>query len=81
MRHIFLLAAALVLPAPSMAQVAAASSATVPAMTAADTQLAAFFDVYDKAQLARSPQGQSYRGIKTDQDKWNDESDAAATKP
>lgn len=78
MRHIFLLAAALVLPVPSMAQVAAASSATVPAITAADTQLAAFFDAYDKAQLARSPQGQSYRGIKTDQDKWNDESDAAA---
>ena len=76
MRHILLLAAALVLPlnapplwAQPVAPVAAAE---------ADARLAAFFDAYDKAQLARSPQGQSYRGIKTDQDKWDDNSDAAA---
>ncbi|KAB7647741.1 DUF885 domain-containing protein [Polymorphobacter fuscus] len=81
MRHIYLLAAALILPAPLLAQAPAPAAAAAPAAkpaTAADAELAAFFDAYDKAQLARSPQGQSYRGIKTDQDKWNDGSDAAA---
>jgi uncharacterized protein (DUF885 family) len=81
MRHHLLIAAALLLPAPLAAQTAAspaaAPAAAIPAVTQADTELAAFFDAYDKAQLARSPQGQSYRGIKTDQDKWNDNSDAA----
>ena len=76
MRHLFLLAAAMVLPAPSMAQTAA--PLPVAAATQADTELAAFFDSVDKAQLARNPQMQSYRGIKTDQDKWGDNSDAAA---
>jgi uncharacterized protein (DUF885 family) len=76
MRSIFLLAAALILPAPMMAQTPA--PVAVAAATAADTELAAFFEAYDKASLARSPQMQSYRGIKTDQDKWDDGSDAAA---
>lgn len=76
MRHILLLAAALVLPAPMLAQTAA--PATAVAATKADAELAAFFDAYDKASLARSPMMQSYRGIKTDQDKWDDGSEAAA---
>jgi uncharacterized protein (DUF885 family) len=75
MRHHLLLAAALLLSGPVVAQPAVAP-ATVPAASV-DAQLAAFFDGYDKAQLARSPQSQSYRGIKTDQDKWDDNSDAA----
>ncbi len=71
-----LLAAAFVLPAPLFAQ-----SAPVAAVAATpDAQLAQFFDAYDKAQLARSPTGQSYRGIKTDYDKWDDDSDAAEQK-
>lgn len=41
--------------------------------------LDAFFDEYDRARLARSPQGQSYRNIKTDYDKWDDPSDAASS--
>ncbi len=74
MRHHLLIMAALLLPAPLAAQNAAPATTAV---ATADADLAAFFDAYDKAQLARSPQGQSYRGIKTDYDKWNDNSDAA----
>ena len=74
MRYNLLIAAALLLPSPLFAQVAPVA---VLSATTADSELAAFFDAVDKAQLARSPQGQSYRGIKTDQDKWNDNSDAA----
>lgn len=74
MRYNLLIAAALLLPSPLFAQVAPVA---VRSATTADSELAAFFDAVDKAQLARSPQGQSYRGIKTDQDKWNDNSDAA----
>ncbi len=59
-------------PAAALAQPATAAMAESPA----DAELAAFFDAYDKASLARSPLGQSYRGIKTDQDKWDDNSDA-----
>lgn len=80
MRHHLLLAAALILAVPAVAQTVTAPPAaptTAAPATAADVQLAAFFDAYDKAQLARSPQGQSYRGIKTDQGKWDDNSDAA----
>lgn len=75
MRHHLLIAAALIIPSPVLAQPAPVAAATT--TQTADAQLAAFFDAVDKAQLARSPQGQSYRGIKTDQDKWNDNSDAA----
>ena len=75
MRISLLLAAALLLPVPLAAQVPAPVAATP---SQADAQLAAFFDAYDKAQLARSPQGQSYRGIKTDYGKWDDNSEAAA---
>ena len=65
----------LVIAAPAQAQVPA--PAVVSAQSQDDVALAAFFDAYDKAQLARSPQFQSYRGIKTDYDKWDDNSDAA----
>ena len=75
MRHILLFAAALILPAPLLAQAAAPVAV---AAKQADAELAAFFDAFDKASLARSPMMQSYRGIKTDQDKWDDGSDAAA---
>jgi len=44
----------------------------------ADAELASFFEAFDQAELARAPQSQSYRGIKTDYGKWNDNSDKAA---
>jgi uncharacterized protein (DUF885 family) len=56
-------------PAPAPAQPPAAT---------AEAQLDAFFEAHDRARLARSPQGQSYRAIKTDYDKWDDPSDEAA---
>jgi uncharacterized protein (DUF885 family) len=77
MRYPLLLAAALLLPMPLMAQTATPAAISA-AVKPADAELATFFDAYDKAGLARSPQGQSYRGIKTDYGKWNDGSDAAA---
>ncbi|RMF18254.1 MAG: DUF885 domain-containing protein [Alphaproteobacteria bacterium] len=43
-----------------------------------DARLAAFFQRAFEARLARSPMGQSYLGIKTDYDKWDDLSDAHA---
>ncbi|RVQ67863.1 DUF885 domain-containing protein [Croceicoccus ponticola] len=40
--------------------------------------MAAFFDAYDKAELARSPEGKSYRGIRDgDYGKWDDYTEAA----
>ena len=74
MRYNLLIAAALLLPSPLFAQ---ALPVAVLSATTADSELAAFFNAVDKAELARSPQGQTYRGIKTNQDKWNDNSDAA----
>jgi uncharacterized protein (DUF885 family) len=56
--------------------VAAATPATVLAKNA---ELAAFFEEYDKAQLALSPLGKSYRGIKdADYGKWDNFTDAAS---
>jgi uncharacterized protein (DUF885 family) len=75
MRIPLLIAAALLLPVPLAAETTTAPAAATE--TRADAELAAFFDAFDKAQLARSPQGQSYRGIHTDYGKWNDNSDAA----
>lgn len=40
--------------------------------------LDAFFEAHDRSRLIRSPQMQSFRGIKTDYDKWDDPSDEAA---
>jgi uncharacterized protein (DUF885 family) len=60
---------------------AAAPSVVASATPAVEDQTAAlnaFFEEVDKRELARSPIAQSYRGIKTDYDKWDDLSDAAA---
>ena len=58
---------------------AQAIAPALPAAAAADQSVAlnAFFDAYDKASLARSPETAAYRGIKTDYGKWDDPSDAA----
>ncbi len=76
MRPLLLATTALILALPLAVTSSAAAQPGVSTEAAADTELAAFFDAYDKASLARSPIGQSYRGIKTDQDKWDDNSDA-----
>lgn len=74
--------AAPVLPEPAAAPVEQPPAAPAPpaAAPSANAELDAFFEAHDKARLARSPQGQSYRGIKTDYDKWDDPSDEAAAK-
>lgn len=83
-RYLLLAATALSLTACTTAATVQAPSAA-PAATAAAAEdqtaaLNAFFEAYDQAQLARSPMGQSFRGIKTDYDKWNDFSDAEAVR-
>lgn len=53
----------------------AQSASTTPAH---NTELKAFFDQVDAENLAYSPQGKAYRGIRDeDYGKWNDPSDAA----
>jgi len=60
---------------PSIAQTATRSAATEVDQNAAITE---FFAEYDAQQLALSPLGKSYRGIKdSDYGKWDDGSDAA----
>jgi uncharacterized protein (DUF885 family) len=62
---------------PAIAQTAAAAPV---ASVEVDQNAAikAFFEEYDAQQLARSPLGKSYRGIKdSDYGKWDDGSDAA----
>jgi uncharacterized protein (DUF885 family) len=67
------LSACATLPAP---QAQIAQDAAVEAEREAPQSLGAFFDDYDAAQLALSPQGKSYRGIRdADYSKWNDRSD------
>ncbi|MFC3712470.1 DUF885 domain-containing protein [Sphingoaurantiacus capsulatus] len=83
-RHLLLAATALALSACTATETAQAPAAAPPppAAPAEDQTVAinAFFDAYDQAQLAKSPMGQSYRGIKTDYDKWDDFSDAEAVR-
>ncbi|MFC7536151.1 DUF885 domain-containing protein [Sphingomonas sp. GCM10030256] len=56
----------------------AAQSAVAP-IPAANPELAAFFEEYDKAELALSPLSKAYRGIKDgDYGKWDEFTDAAA---
>jgi uncharacterized protein (DUF885 family) len=44
-----------------------------------NAELARFFEAYDQAQLAMSPQGKAYRGIKDDDyGRWNEYSDASS---
>jgi uncharacterized protein (DUF885 family) len=62
---------------PAIAQTAAAAP-VVSAEVDQNAAIMAFFDEYDAQQLARSPLGKSYRGIKdSDYGKWDDGSDAA----
>ena len=83
-RTLLLAATALTLSACTASQTAQAPAASPAAAPApawdASAALNGFFEAYDQAQLARSPVGQSYRGIKTDYDKWDDESDAEAVR-
>lgn len=83
-RTLLLAATALTLSActaPRTAEAPPVSPAAAPAPAwDASAALNGFFEAYDQAQLARSPVGQSYRGIKTDYDKWDDESDAEAVR-
>jgi len=67
------------------ATAAAAIEAYEPPVTAAPTipvsnaDLAAFYDSYDKAELAMSPLSKSYRGIKdADYGRWDEFTDAAS---
>jgi uncharacterized protein (DUF885 family) len=68
--------------APASSGSPAAQAVTAAANRAAvaekNVELARFFEAYDQAQLAMSPQGKAYRGIK-DQDygRWNEMSDEA----
>ncbi|MEY4619430.1 MAG: hypothetical protein RIS65_602, partial [Pseudomonadota bacterium] len=62
---------------PAIAQTAAAAP-VASAKVDQNAAIMAFFDEYDAQQLARSPLGKSYRGIKdSDYGKWDDGSDAA----
>lgn len=75
------IALALCLAASPMALAMPASAQDAPAKAQAQAQnaeLAAFFDQVDADNLAASPQGKAYRGVRDgDYGKWNDPSDAA----
>ena len=79
MLRAFLLSTALVLAAPAVAQPAGAGQASLQqARGEQDAALAAFFDAFDSRQLALSPEGKTFRGIRdADYGKWTDDSDAA----
>jgi uncharacterized protein (DUF885 family) len=78
-----ILATALLLAASPIALAPAAlaqnaPAANAPAAEARNAELAAFFEQVDAENLAASPQGKAYRGIRdADYGKWNDPSDAA----
>lgn len=57
---------------------AAASEAQQEIVTSESARINAFFDTYFEEEIARSPMLQTSRGIKTDYDKWDDASEAAA---
>ncbi len=89
MKHLLLLASAATLgacattqpPAPPPAAGAEMESSPVimPAPPGKNVELAAFFDEYDKAELALSPLAKAYRGIKdADYGRWDEFTDAAA---
>ncbi len=73
------IALALCLAASPMALAMPASAQDAPAQAQAqNAELAAFFDQVDADNLAASPQGKAYRGVRDgDYGKWNDPSDAA----
>ncbi|MEL7446130.1 MAG: DUF885 domain-containing protein [Pseudomonadota bacterium] len=80
----FGLTASLLLTASSLfsAHIALAHGAAADEASASDTaasEIGAFFEQYDEQQLALSPQGKSYRGIRDeDYARWDDPSDEAA---
>lgn len=56
-----------------------AAAQSSPDRASADAALKAFFDRYDEAILARSPETKAYRGVRDgDYGKWSDPSDAKA---
>jgi uncharacterized protein (DUF885 family) len=62
-------------------QAAAPPVAASQASTRADAEINAFFERYDQAVLARSPETKAYRGVRdADYGKWSDPSDAKAAK-
>ena len=67
------------LAAPPPATEAAAAQPAAAPIPAKNAELAAFFEEYDKAELALSPLSKAYRGIKdADYGKWDEFTDAAA---
>ena len=67
------------LPSTAAAQAAPVSAAAPATSDAPSAELAAFFKAYDEAELALSPLGKTYRGIKdADYGKWDEFTDAAA---
>ena len=71
-----LLASSILLAPAAVSARAPAAPASAPAQK--NAQLAAFFEAYDKAELALSPLSKAYRGIKdADYGKWNEISDEA----
>jgi uncharacterized protein (DUF885 family) len=80
MLRALLLASALASLAPAAAGAAMAAQPAPVGVVAGeqDAALAAFFDQFDKRQLALSPQAKTYRGIRdADYGRWTDNSDAA----
>lgn len=75
------IALALFLAASPLALTAPADAQTAPQRAEApNAELKTFFDQVDAENLASSPQGKAYRGIRdADYGKWNDPSDAAET--
>ncbi|MGS1015986.1 DUF885 domain-containing protein [Allosphingosinicella humi] len=79
-RALLFASTALLVAASPAATLSAAPAATPAAAAVQDSaDLAAFFDAYDKAELAMSPLSKASRGIRDgDYGKWDDYSDAAA---
>lgn len=89
-KRIFLLASTAILAAcaatpppplvvPPVEEAAVASAIAAPAVPAKNAELAAFFEAADKAELALTPIGKSYRGIKdADYGKWDQYGDEQA---
>jgi uncharacterized protein (DUF885 family) len=76
---LFASTALLVAASPAAAFSAAPGAAPAAAAVQDSAELAAFFDAYDKAELAMSPLSKASRGIRDgDYGKWDDYSDAAA---
>jgi uncharacterized protein (DUF885 family) len=82
MRLPLLLAATIFTAIPAAAQDAAAPApAPAAATTEKNAALAALFEGYDKAGLASSPEGKTFRGIRDgDYGLWGDASDASAVR-